>query len=86
MNYQNFLPQMWKPKHVEQWRIDMGQRLRVLIKVKYGKRKEHVFAEEIGISQGSLSEILNGISTPSALTLLKIIENTNMSVIYILRG
>ena len=77
---------MWKPNHVEQWRGAMGQRLREIIKVKYGTRKEHQFAEEIGISQGSLSEILNGISTPSALTLLKIMENTNMSVTYILRG
>ena len=86
MNYQNLLPQMWDPTDVGDWRLAMGDRLRTLIAAKYGKRQERVFAQEIGISQGSLSEILNGISTPSALTLLKIMENTDMSVTYVLKG
>ena len=77
---------MWKPRDVDQWRKDMGKRLRELIKAKYGYRQEKVFAEEIGMSQGSVSDIINGKATPHALTLLKIMENTNMSVTYILKG
>lgn len=71
---------------IDNWKVDMGQRLRDEITEKFGRRSERKFAKAINISPGSLSEILNGISTPSALTLLKIMENTNMSVMYILKG
>jgi transcriptional regulator with XRE-family HTH domain len=80
------MPQDWDEAERKEWQIDMGKRLREVIKGKYGYRKEYLFAKDIGISQGSLSEIISGISTPSALTLLKIMENTDINVNYILRG
>jgi transcriptional regulator with XRE-family HTH domain len=47
---------------------------------------EKKFAKMIGISPGSLSGILNGESTPSAASLLKIQQNTVLQVADILGG
>lgn len=84
----------WKTKPIENWndvdywawRIDMGQRLRQRIKKLYGYRKENAFAERIGISQGTLSGILRGISNPSAPTLLKCEMKTPIKAAWILHG
>jgi transcriptional regulator with XRE-family HTH domain len=78
--------QDWTVVEIDQWKADVGQRLRKAITKRYGKRNEYQFAQDIGISQGSLSDIVNGRSSPSALTLLKIKENTTISINYILKG
>lgn len=49
----------------------LGEKLRHYIKVFEGPHKEHKFAKRIKISQGSLSDILNGKSYPSCKTLIK---------------
>lgn len=72
------------PKQVDKWKKEVGQRLRDAIKLYYGYRQECVFAELVGISQGSLSDILNGKSSPSALTLKKIGEKTNIDILKLL--
>lgn len=71
---------------IEDWKLKLGQRLRRAIEKRYGRRSECRFAKDIQISQGSLSDILNGRSQPCALTLLKISEKTTISVKYLLRG
>ncbi len=86
MNYQDIPPQDWTEEQYRQWRKDLGQRLRRAIEKRKGKRKEKEFAEDVDISQGSLSEIISGKSTPSAFTLLKIDQNSTISMIYLLRG
>lgn len=50
----------------------LGIKLRQYIEVFEGRRKEYEFANRIGISQGSLSDILNGKSWPSCPTLIKL--------------
>jgi len=39
-----------------------------------------------GISQGTLSDIENGLSLPSANTLIAFHEKTNLNIIYLLTG
>ena len=84
--YMGIVPQDWTEEEIADWKKAMGQRLRKLIEATEGKRKEFVFAEKIGISQGSLSDILNGKNIPTAFTLLKIMQNTDISIEHILRG
>jgi len=86
MNYKNKLPQKWNEREFHQWKRDVGTRLRKAIEVEYGERQMFQFAKDVGISQGSLSEIVNGISLPCAHTLFKITENTTISVQYLLKG
>ncbi|QPJ60718.1 MAG: helix-turn-helix transcriptional regulator [Candidatus Nitronauta litoralis] len=62
----------------------LGQRLKLW-------RKEHSLkgnklAKDIGISPGSLSEIENGNCLPSAETLSKLHEFTNLDVLWLLTG
>ncbi len=76
----------WTERDYHAWQEDMGARLRKKIAKYYGPRAEHKFADHIGISPGSLSGILNGYSTPSATTLLKIQANTELRVADILGG
>jgi len=64
-------PQYWTERQKAEWQKEMGQRLREAIEAEYGYRQEYVFAKAIGISQGSLSDIISGKSTPSAYTLVK---------------
>jgi len=71
---------------IDNWKIDMGQRLRDVIKGRFGPLAEHKFAKCINISQGSLSDILNGHNTPSAFTLFKIGDRTTIDIKYILMG
>lgn len=85
-DYKQWYPQDWDDKDIASWKRDMGIRLCTAIEATRGYRKEYLFAKEIGISQGSLSDIINGRSTPSALTLLKIMENTDFNIEYILKG
>lgn len=73
-------PEQWREGDYHQWKKEVGQRLRLAIKKRYGKRRECEFANEIGVSQGSLSEIINGISAPSALTLFKIQFHTTINI------
>lgn len=86
MSYKDKLPQKWTERECAEWKMDVGKRLRIAVDSQYGDRKQYEFAKDVGISQGSLSEIINGISTPSSLTLLKIIENSDIDVIDILKG
>ena len=72
------------PKQIDQWKREVGERLREEIKHDFGYRKEYQFAEYIGISQGSLSDILNGKSSPSALTLKYIAEKTPINIVKLL--
>ncbi len=76
----------WTEADYHDWQVDLGARLRKKIERNFGPRREHKFAEHIGISPGSLSGILNGLSTPSATTLLKIQKNTEMRIADILGG
>ena len=45
-----------------------------------------VFAKQIGISQGSLSDIENGKTKPSADTLAKIVRHTDIDAAWLLTG
>lgn len=51
---------------------ELGIKLRQYIEALEGHRKEYEFAKRIKISQGSLSDILNGKSWPSCPTLIKL--------------
>lgn len=64
----------------------VGKRLRAEIKLNFGSRKEFKFAKQIRISQGSLSDILNGHSSPSAETLVKIHNQGRINMMYLLTG
>ena len=70
--YTDKKPKDWTDRQKAEWQKDVGKRLREVIEDVYGYRQEYRFAKEVGISQGSLSDILNGKSTPSAYTLIKI--------------
>jgi len=70
----------------KKWRAGVGVRLRKAIKNRYGNRCENKFAKDIGISQGSLSEICRGLTTPSALTLHKIDLYSTINIKQLLRG
>ncbi len=48
--------------------------------------KSYQLAQVIGISQGSLSDIENNKSLPSADTLAKLFKYTNLNVIWLLTG
>lgn len=74
MSYKTKNPKKWTKQDKLDWQVSVGKRLREAIHKYYGPRSEHQFAKDIGISQGSLSDICNGNSQPSALTLLKIIR------------
>lgn len=52
---------------VKNSKTDIGQRLRYFRKTRFNKAVE--LADELSISQGSLSELENGNSLPSASTL-----------------
>lgn len=86
MSYKNKKAKNWTPREYAQWKKDLGDRLRKSIDLEYGERRQFKFAKDVGISQGSLSEIINGISTPSALTLMKIMERSEIDVVRLLRG
>lgn len=79
-------PRNWTRRQQEAWQLTVGQRLAHLIEDTLGKRKQWRFAKIIGLSQGSLSDIIRGKSSPSALTLLKIDANTNINILELLRG
>ena len=64
----------------------VGQRLRSQIEYRFGKRKEYMFAKQIKISQGSLSDILNGNSSPSAETLVRIHNRGKINMVFLLTG
>lgn len=64
----------------------VGKRLRGEIESNFGKRKEYKFAKQIKISQGSLSDILNGNSSPSAETLVRIHNRGKINMIFLLTG
>ena len=86
MSYWKKQAKKWNRREYADWKIDVGARLFNAIEKEYGERKMFVFAKNVGISQGSLSEIINGISTPSALTLMKIMENSDIDIAHLLRG
>jgi transcriptional regulator with XRE-family HTH domain len=46
--------------------------------------KAYQLAKKIGISQGSLSDIENGKSLPSADTIAKLYQHTNLNIIWLL--
>lgn len=62
----------------------LGQRLKLWRK-KEGQ-KGYQLARNIGISPGSLSEIENGKSLPSAETIAKLHENTSINILWLLTG
>lgn len=70
-HYTDKKPKDWTDRQKAEWQKDVGKRLREIIEDVYGYRQEYRFARDVGISQGSLSDILNGKSTPSAYTLIK---------------
>lgn len=70
-HYTDKKPKDWTDRQKAEWQKDVGKRLREIIEDVYGYRQECRFARDVGISQGSLSDILNGKSTPSAYTLVK---------------
>lgn len=72
------------PKQIDKWKHKVGYKLRLAIFDRLGYRKEYKFAKLIGISQGSLSDILNGNSAPSALTLKYISEKTDIDIVKLL--
>ena len=86
MTCKNKEPREWTDQEKDQWKKEVGQRLRETINRYYGDRSENTFAKDIGISQGSLSDILNGNSAPSALTLLKMMRNTSIGIELLLGG
>lgn len=61
-------------KKYTEWKIAVGKALRLEIEKRYGERKEYLFAKKMGIGQGSLSDICNGVSSPSAWTLKRLDE------------
>lgn len=46
--------------------------------------KAYQLAKKIGVSQGSLSDIENGKSLPSADTIAKLYQHTNLNIIWLL--
>ena len=68
------------------WRAEVGARLRKAIKSRYGARQERYFADDVGVSQASISDICRGNTTPSAATLLLIDKNSSINVMQLLRG
>jgi len=62
----------------------MGQRLRAYRKSK--ESKGYQFAKKIGISQGSLPELENEISLPSAKTLKGLCLKTDINIYWLLTG
>ncbi len=62
----------------------LGQRLKLWRKEQ--SLRANKLAKEIGISPGSLSEIENGNCLPSAETLSKFHEFTNLNVLWLLTG
>lgn len=72
------------PAH-DRWKKAVGKELRKQIIKHYGEQRECDFAKDIGISQGSVSEIVNGISSPSGLTLKLIDEFTDINPMKLLR-
>jgi len=77
---------MFTAKQSAKFKKEVGKRLRAEIEGIYGNRREFVFAKQIGISQGSLSDILNGKSSPSAETLMRIATHTTIGVTWLLIG
>ena len=62
----------------------IGQRLRAYRKEKGFKLKE--LAAIIGYSQGGLSDIENEKARPSTQTLVKLIQNTDINIAWLLTG
>ena len=62
----------------------MGARIREFRK--HCEMKGYEFAKELEISQGSLSDIENGNSRPSAETLRKLATVTHINVHWVLTG
>lgn len=79
-------PTDWTGRQKDQWQKSVAYGLREAIADLYGKRSEYRFAKAIGISQGSLSDILNGHSMPSAYTLVKMSSVLGLDVGGILGG
>jgi len=64
----------------------LGSRLRLWRKNLNPPLKAFELAKLIKVSQGSLSDVENGKSNPSALTILKLIENTDISIYWLMTG
>jgi len=79
-------PVDWTDRQKDQWQQAVAYRLREMIADRHGKRKEYRFAKAIGISQGSLSDLLNGHSMPAAHTLVKMATVLGVNVSDILGG
>ena len=77
---------IWTTKQKEHWSRDVAEGLREMIKDQYGYRADYKFAADIGISQGSLSDLLNGHSLPAAYTLVKMADVLGTTVGEILKG
>jgi len=61
----------------------VGTRLRTWRKINTDM-KAYQLAKRLKISQGSMSDIENNISLPSATTLASLHNNTNISIIWLL--
>jgi len=72
------------PAHTR-WKTALGIELKKQIIKYYGEHRVFEFAQDIGVSQGSVSEIVNGISAPSSLTLKLIDQFTEINVMGLLR-
>ena len=70
----------------EDFRAGVGERLRAAILKKYGYRAESLFAESIGVSQATISDICRGNTAPSAFTLFKIDQFSSIDIKKLLRG
>jgi len=77
---------MFTAKQSAKFKKEVGKRLRDEITSMFGERCENVFASRIGISQGSLSDILNGHSSPSARTLFLITTYSRINIRWLLTG
>ena len=69
---------------IEKFKVATGRRLR-----SYRKSlglNVISFARKIKISQGTLSELENGISAPSAYTLASLCQHTDIDIVWLLAG
>ena len=64
----------------------MGTRIREWRKAQLPPLKGYELAKMISISQGSLSDIENLKSNPSAITLSKLSEHTTIDVMWVITG
>lgn len=74
------------PKAKWIWKREMGRRLRTVSVNYFGKKGQHKFANHLGISQGSLSDLINGVSAPSAETLKALTLRTPVDIRWLITG